>query len=413
MAVTITGAYASTKIGPTYTHNVKKLLEMAKDNMPLAQLAQTVTIPLNSGLTARFTRLLRMAKVTSALTEGASGTEVNVAAKHFDVTCADWGNFTQISSLLDDTFINPAVTAYMDVLGINAGESMNLQLQISLAGASITDDIAGITPYIYDASHLTTYNKKGTASAAGSTKSLIDTSGLATEAADFWKYGWIDFTNPAEANYGLSRRVLAFDATSDIVWWTTAVNIATSISTTYRISAPGALAAGTDALAPATFRYALDRLRKQKASPIWGAYYALTMSPESESDCFNVASAGTANIWEAYKYTNNEPILANEIGKYGGFKILRDSNPYTVVITTMQYSDTGTAEICFALGKNALGRAGLSGQTDTKYIIKHPGPQTTSDALDQFHTAGWKTNFARMPINACAAVGLVVAPTGI
>lgn len=415
MAYQLTGTYG-TGIGPTYTFVVKKLLETAKPLMPLAGLAQTKTIPLHSGKTAKFTRLMQLAKVTTAATENAAATPVAPTAQEFEVTTAIWENAIGLSTFLDDTFINPALAAYSEILGINAGESMELELQKTLGAVSTTDDIAGMMAFVADDSQYGTNNVTGTATSAGTTTKLIDTA--LTQAADFWKGGWITFTNPAEQNYGLSRKCLAFDASADSLYWTTAVKVATSSTapkTTYRLASPGAtssLTAGTDVLNAKVLRRVKTLLHKHMAMPLSGGFYVGTVDPDNEEHL--TGDTATGGFIETHKYTDNTIILDGELGRLAGVRLVAETNPYELSSSSSyDYSDGGALVMNFVVGRDCLGRCGLSGQADTQVLIKRSGPQTTSDPTDKLCTMAWKTTFARLRLNSCWGVGVLTSPTRI
>ncbi len=387
----------------------------AKPEMPLAGLAQKVVIPLNSGLTAKFTRPLRMAKITTASTagEGVALTPLAVTAQTKSVTVAEWENAISVGTLLDDSFINPVLSGWMEILGINAGQSMELELQKTLGGETILVDTAGIMPLVYDVSQVTTNNKSGTATHTGVTTNLRDTTVL-TQAADYWVGGYIAFTNPEEKNYGLSRKVLAFDATSDIVWWTTAVAVATTTATTYVIGSPGAtssLTTGTDVLCADALRRGVRLLRKQSALPIQGGYFVMPVDPDNEYHLTGETAAG--GFIDIHKYVDNTILLEGEIGKVGGVRMVRETTPFELSATALNYEQVagGALTMNFLLGRDCLGKCGLSGTSDTQIIVKRPGAQTTSDPSNKFSTAAWKTTFARLSLNACWGVGIITAPS--
>jgi len=410
-------------MGATYIHNVKKLLDVARFKMPLKQFAQIKSVPLHSGHQAKFTRLMHLAPVTASLSsspgEGTPVTYANLVspyAQTITATVAPWGNSIGISDLLNDTFINPAVTAYMEILGINAGESMNLEHQKTVAANTTADDVAGMIAYVYDISQLATNNIRGTASAAGSTTSLVDTTGaVASLTADIAKGGWITFTNPQERNYGLSRKILAVDATSNIVWWTTAVNVATSTSTTYRIghfghASASTTTAGTDIMNGTAINNGVTILNMENAPTFNDGYFRMTIDPYSESHLRADTTAG--GFTDAHKYIDMGNLLDGELGRFGGVRLVKETKPYRIADAAgFGYNATGVLFCNFLMGKGALGICGLSGQTDTTYKIKHPGPTTTSDPNDMVHTASWKTNFGRLALNSCSAVGIITNPT--
>jgi len=286
-------------------------------------------------------------------------------------------------------------------------------LQKTLAGVSTTDDISGITGFVADDSQYGTNNVFGTATSAGTTTKLVDTA--LTQAADYWKGGWIVFTNPAEQNYGLGRRPLAFDATADSVYWTTAVKVATSTSTQYRMSSPGAtssLATGTDIMSAKVLRRAKTLLDKQMAMPISGGHYVGTIDPDSQDALINESGAG--GFIQCHQYVDNTILLDGELGRIAGVRMVKDTNPHSLSSTSAYaYDAEGALMLNFVLGRDCLGKCGLSGLTDTEVYIKRPGPQTTSDPTNKFCTMGWKTTFARLRLNACWGIGVMTAPTRI
>lgn len=215
---------------------------------------------------------------------------------------------------------------------------------------------------------------------------------------------------------------MAFDATNDSLYWTTAVFAATSATapkSTYRLASPGAtssLTAGTDViLAPAILR-AKTLLHKNKARPISGGYMVGTIDSDSEAALVGDATAVTSFI-QVHQYTDNAPILNNELGRIYGVKLVRETNPCRVTkassFDNVAYGSEASDDLFvnFVLGRDALGRCGLSGQIDTQAIVKRPGPQTTSDPSNMFCTMSWKTTHARLSLNSNWAIGIVTSPT--
>lgn len=413
-------------MGATYIHNVKKLLDVAKFKMPLKQFSQIKTIPLHSGYSAKFTRMMHLAPVTQSLSASpGEGTPVTYAtlispyAQEITVSVAPWGNSIGVSDLLNDTFINDLSTSFMEILGMNAGESMNLEHQKTLAAATTTDDVAGMIAYVYDANATATNNCRGTATTTGSTTTLVDT-GLATQynANDHVNGGWITFTNPQERNYGLARKVLDFVSTTGVVSWTTAVNVATTTATTYRIgcfyhdaSTLSTLTAGTDVMCMAAINNATTILNLENTPTFNDGYFRMTCDPYAEAALRNDTDA-VIGYTAVHKYVDQGNLLDGEIGRAGGVRIVKETKPYRITEAAgYAYGVAGTIYCNFILGKDALGICGLSGLTDTQYKIKHPGPTTTSDPNDMVHTASWKTNFGRLALNATSCVGIITMPT--
>ena len=439
MAVQVTGTYG-TGIGPTYTHIDKKLLETAKPYMPLHGLAEKKLIPLHSGKTGQFTRLMRIPKATSALTEGAADTPVKPYATDFSVTVAEWGKSISVSTLLDDTFISPALLAYTEILGINAGQTMNLELQKTLWGNAFDSAANSVHGCIGLAGERTTpgdFNQELTANSTGSTTTfgyneLFSGNLEATEGDDF-KGGCITFNNPQSPNYGYARRISDSSSTSPVtLTWLGAVKVAhndantllygaeTARITHFKTTGATKMTQGTDILRAKTIRRAYAVLDAECALPFVKGDYAIVIPPNSMATLAEETSTG--GFLDTYKYTDTGPILDNEIARTAGFRVLKETEPYLVDATAAtigNYTGTkGDMEVVFALGKGCLGACGLQGQNnlgenDTKIIIHRPGPQTTSDPTEMFSTMAWKTTWARLSLNACWGVGIVVWPNHI
>lgn len=441
MAVQVTGTYG-TGIGPTYTHIIKKLLEHANPKMPVHQFVQKRWIPLNTGKTAQFTRLLHIAPVTSPLTEGSATTPGKVYAQDFTVSVEEWGKAIACSTLLDDTFINPALDAHIELLGINAGESMQLELQKTLWGEDYDEttrtaeaNVGCIGLTWFATADAGKRNVLSTADSTGTTTTYVandlNTAPSYGDNNDTFLGASIVFTNPQSPNYGLGRRVYDSTSSSPTITWKTAVKVKTGTLDdtnltanleTARLSSFGSaggndMTQGTDILSAGALRRAVGILRKESAEPYSDPYFVAVVSPESYDNL--LGSTSTGDFVDIHKYTTTAPLLTNECGRLAGCRIVLDNKPYKLSASTpYDYSSSGTLHVTFVLGKNALGACGLQGQlklgvTDTNVIIKRPGPQTVSLPLNEYGTAGWKTTFGRLSLNACSAVGIVTYPSAL
>lgn len=438
--VQITGTYA-TGIGPTYTHIIKKLLEHANPVMPLHQFVQKRFIPLNSGKTAQFTRLLHIA-AGAKLTEGAEDSAVKVYSQDFTVSVDEWGKAIACSTLLDDTFITPALMAHVELLGESAGRTMQLELQKTLWGEDYDETTltyeanTGCIGLTWSATAATVQklNHNIASDSTGTTATYTDHANIANAYAqndDTFLGGGIVFTNPEDPNYGLGRRVFDYASATGIITWKTVVNVLTSsLDGTNQVTDPArwstarvnslssattlALTQGTDILSTGALRRAVGILRKESAPPFTEPYYACVVGPDEYHNLVN--SSSTGDFIDIHKYTNIGPLLTNEVGNICGCRVVMDNRPYRLAITSpFDYSATGGLHMTFVLGKNCLGACGLQGQlglgkSDTTVIIKRPGPQTVSDPLNKRGTAGWKTVFGRLSLNACNGVGIITYP---
>ncbi len=100
--------------------------------------AQVKNVPLNSGKTVYFTRFTPLAIVTTALSEAANPTAVDMSASTVSATLAQYGNYTTVGSLYSMTSIEEGLKEHISVHGQNAGESVDQLIRTELATNAIS-----------------------------------------------------------------------------------------------------------------------------------------------------------------------------------------------------------------------------------------------------------------------------------
>lgn len=111
-------------------------LERAKIELRHDFGADTKNIPMNSGKTVYFTRFTPLAVVTTALSEAANPTAVDMTAATVSATLADYGAYTTVGSLYSMTSIETGLKEHISVHGQNAGESIDQLIRTELAANS-------------------------------------------------------------------------------------------------------------------------------------------------------------------------------------------------------------------------------------------------------------------------------------
>lgn len=92
----------------------------------------------NSGKTITWNRYTPLSAATTALTEGANGTESNISAATVSATVAEYGNYDKISSLLYGTSIDKAAKEKTELLSQNANETLDTLARNELfSGATV------------------------------------------------------------------------------------------------------------------------------------------------------------------------------------------------------------------------------------------------------------------------------------
>lgn len=120
------------------TYYDKKLLSRLVPNFVFGQFAQKRPIPKNGGKTIEFRQFTSLTPATTPLTEGVtpSGNALNVTNK--TATVAQYGDFIEISDVLDLTAIDPVLDETADLLGEQAAETLDVIIRdILVAGTNV------------------------------------------------------------------------------------------------------------------------------------------------------------------------------------------------------------------------------------------------------------------------------------
>jgi N4-gp56 family major capsid protein len=111
---------------------------MAKDILVHDQFSQERPLKKNVGKSVVFSRYSPLARATTALTEGANPSDVNLSATNVSVTAQEYGNWTKISKLVALTAIDPDLKEKVSIMGQNAGETIDRLVREELfSGATV------------------------------------------------------------------------------------------------------------------------------------------------------------------------------------------------------------------------------------------------------------------------------------
>jgi N4-gp56 family major capsid protein len=95
-------------------------------------------IPKRKGATTNWRRLNNLAVSTTSLTEGVTPDGVNLDVTAVTATVMEYGNWTKISEFLDMTGLDPLLTETSQLMGENAGQSMDIIVRdIITAGTNV------------------------------------------------------------------------------------------------------------------------------------------------------------------------------------------------------------------------------------------------------------------------------------
>ena len=108
-----------------HTYYVDAMLERLKPELTWLKFGKKTKIPKRKGATANFRRVNRLNVATTAITEGVTPDGVNLDVTALNATVKEYGNWTKISEFLDMTGFDPILTEAAEVMGENAGESID------------------------------------------------------------------------------------------------------------------------------------------------------------------------------------------------------------------------------------------------------------------------------------------------
>lgn len=116
----------------------KRLLYRARQAQVFWNFATKTPLPKNGGNTVSWRRFNALSLATSALTEAVTPPNVPLSVSELTATVQPYGNYVGISDMLNALGIDPVMVQAADVMGQNAGESIEAVLRnIYQAGTSV------------------------------------------------------------------------------------------------------------------------------------------------------------------------------------------------------------------------------------------------------------------------------------
>lgn len=122
----------------------KVFLERAKLMLVHEVGAQIKRLPRNSGATIKWNRMTPLAVATTALTEGTTPTAVAMSTTAVSATAVEYGNWTQTSDFYEVTSIDAGLKEQVDVMGQNAGETIDTLIRNELDGGGTAQVVNGL-----------------------------------------------------------------------------------------------------------------------------------------------------------------------------------------------------------------------------------------------------------------------------
>lgn len=130
---------ATTGVLPTIqTYYDKKLLARMIANFVHLQFGQKRPVPKGSGKTIDFRKFSNLAAATTPLTEGVTPSGNAITITNVTATVSQYGDFIEVSDVLDLVAIDPVLDEMADVLGDQAADTMDqVSRDVLVAGTSV------------------------------------------------------------------------------------------------------------------------------------------------------------------------------------------------------------------------------------------------------------------------------------
>jgi hypothetical protein len=374
----------------------RRFLIRAKQNLVAYQHAQLRNLPQANGKTVYYTRYKPLEKVTAALTESRTGgldpnTRQVLRTEEINATIAKWGDYVELTDLALKTSIDPNVSEKVDIVSVQAAESIDYDIMKNLATRGLRRRADA------DA----TYQKNSVTTGAGTTTTIVDTA--LTEIDDFWNGGFVTITNPLSLGYGETRQITDFDAASDTVTVSPAFSVAPGTGAYYRIVVGTGIVAG-DKLTTTVVRLALRDLGVANAMKYEKGYWIAFIDPYVQYDFM-----GDTDWVNAATYKDSADNLYNgEIGKWFGIRFVSTTALYRETVAGVEADGTGAVHVCPIIGREAYGAVRIDGN-EPKIVLRDPAQ--LGQPLNMTSTVGWELKHATKVLNSNFVVNTMLGAT--
>ena len=126
------------------TYYDKVFLERAKLVLVYDAGAQVKSIKRNMGTTVKWNRMTPLAVATTPLTEGTTPSAVAMTTTVVSATAVQYGNWTQTSDMFELTSIDADLKEQAELMGQNAGETIDTLIRDELDGGGTTQVVNGL-----------------------------------------------------------------------------------------------------------------------------------------------------------------------------------------------------------------------------------------------------------------------------
>lgn len=116
----------------------KQLIRTAEPELVYDQFGQKRPIPKHGGKKVEFRKFKSLPKATTALTEGVTPDGSSLEVTHVEATVAQYGNYVTLSDVLETTTIDNVIVEATQVLGSQAGRTLDtITREILMGGTNV------------------------------------------------------------------------------------------------------------------------------------------------------------------------------------------------------------------------------------------------------------------------------------
>jgi len=400
-----------------------------EEALVLQNMGQSVPVPLHSGKTVNWFRYHPFAKVTSALTnEGETGslTYKKFEGMNVEGTLVTWNDQFEFSELLYLTSRDPFLARGTELIGQQAGESIELETLKVLAEGNIWPidarqvNTSGEDQVLFYSEGVVVSSVE-TASAAAAyiihVAAVSTTGGMTISnvaiSDDVLNGGWVCVSKGA--SYGYSTRITDFVSdnqalTLDALDLPEVMQMSTDNNPTQlTICSPFTVAQTSAAkLDTKVLQKAEEVLFKNGAPAYEDGLYRAYIQPQ----IYRQLLADTDWVTSITRDQGSEGLRRNELGVWSKTKFMRGTTGArfaTTAQTFNSYSETaGNVFLTLVCGRDSFGTIALEGRGSPEMNIKIPNPNdgNTENVNNLYGRAGWKLYWIVKPLNANFMCGI-------
>ena len=357
-----------------------------------AQKQANTDMPLNKGDNIEYTRYAPLATSTTynKLTEGATPSGEVYYAQTVTASLEEYGNFVQPSSRLWLTAYDPKLGGLSRLLGVQAGKSLDLNIQSVIAKGFMGMLADGDT------------TESGEVNCTGGAVALPTFTSLPGGITTTTDLGVIVFTSGK--NEGITRTFAGASSTSLTV---AALPHVPTSGDKARVCGTVNLATG-DKITAALIKKAVALLEAQE-TPLFpdGYYHGVIPAGAMKYDFMN-----DTEYINLKHYAAPKDLYRNLVGEFCNVRFHKDTHPYKHIpgaIATYSVAATSTVQMVSIFGSDAFGNVKLAGKDQVFEVC--PPEFTTTNPLAMYGTMSWKNVYAPLVLNGAWGVNIFAIPT--